>query len=377
MTMLHVAPPAAGMAAVLDAVDAPVWEPDRDGSLTCVQTYDVTPDIRCFVLASPGRRFRFDPGQYVTVSLPQLPGVSRCYTITTPPTRPHTIAITVKRQEGGMFSPILHDTLGVGGQLVVDGPFGNFSAVHHPASRYLFVSGGSGVTPLMSMLRTLHDAPAGADVAFVHFARTPADVPFAAELAAIAAAEPSVRLTVVVDDAPAGTQAAWHGLRGRVSAELLGTAVSDAADREAFVCGPRPFMTATRESLARLGLPEARYHEESFVLADHAPAEVVQAVTGVTDDSGDGLTTTYAVTFTRTGTTFHCRADQHVLDAAWAHGLTPASSCGQGLCGTCKVNLLDGTVDLRHAGGIRPREIANGKTLICCATPTSDLVIEA
>lgn len=376
MTTLPAAPPATAMAQALDSFDAPVWEPERDGPLTCVQTYDVTADIRCFVLAGPGRRFRFDPGQYVTVSLPQLPGVSRCYTITTAPTRPHSIAITVKRQDDGVFSPVLHDTLRVGGQLVVDGPFGDFSTVHHPAPAYLFVSGGSGVTPLMSMLRTLHDAPAGADVAFVHFARTPADVPFAAELAAIAAAEPNVRLSLVVDDAPAGTQAAWHGLRGRVSAELLAAAVPDAAHREAFVCGPRPFMTATREALTRLGVPEARYHEESFVLAEHAPAEVVDAVSGLTAE-GEGPASTYAVTFTRSGTTFHCRTDEHVLDAAWAHGLTPASSCGQGLCGTCKVTLLDGTVDLRHAGGIRPREIAAGKTLICCATPTSDLVIDA
>ena len=68
---------------------------------------------------------------------------------------------------------------------------------------------------------------------------------------------------------------------------------------------------------------------------------------------------------------------QLVLDAAYAAGLSPASSCGQGMCGTCKTTMISGTVDMQHNGGIRPREIARNKVLICCSKPTSDLTIDA
>ena len=66
-----------------------------------------------------------------------------------------------------------------------------------------------------------------------------------------------------------------------------------------------------------------------------------------------------------------------MLDAAYAAGLTPPSSCGQGMCGTCKSTMLSGTVDMQHMGGIRPREIAQNKVLICCSKPLSDLTIDA
>ena len=66
-----------------------------------------------------------------------------------------------------------------------------------------------------------------------------------------------------------------------------------------------------------------------------------------------------------------------MLDAAYAAGLNPSSSCGQGMCGTCKTTLLSGNVDMQHHGGIRPREIAQNKVLICCSKPLSDLTIDA
>ena len=87
--------------------------------------------------------------------------------------------------------------------------------------------------------------------------------------------------------------------------------------------------------------------------------------------------TTYAVEFVRSGRTFTCGADETVLDAAYAAGLNPPASCTQGTCGTCKTTLLSGTVDMRHNGGIRPREITANKVLICCSTPQSDLSIDS
>lgn len=71
-----------------------------------------------------------------------------------------------------------------------------------------------------------------------------------------------------------------------------------------------------------------------------------------------------------------CRPDQTILDAALAAGIRVASACGEGMCGTCKSTLLCGDVDMNHQGGIRPREIREGKILLCCSTPKTDLQIE-
>lgn len=355
----------------------PLWDGAVDGPLVCHQVQQVTHDVRTFVLASRGRhRFRQLPGQYVTVSV-EVDGatLSRCYTITSPPTRPHTLSITVKRVPGGIVSNHLHEHLRPGRELRVDGPFGNFSIAHHPAPRYLFMSAGSGITPLMAMTRTLHDLGAPTDVVFVHFARTPEDIVFRAELDAIAARNPGVRLLHVVEDE--GGEGGWSGLRGRVGTALLSAAVMDAAERETFVCGPGPFMAAARAALLALGLPPTRYHEETFVFEDLA-----RDLPPLSGPSGEGPASQaelvgYEVSFRRSGRTITCRPDQFVLDAALEAGLTLPSSCGLGMCGTCKTTLLEGTVDMTHQGGIRQREIDNGKVLICCSRPTSPLVIDS
>lgn len=363
----------------LDGVlkDLPVWNDDTDGPLVCEQVQQVTHDVRTFVFRTArGHRFRHLPGQYVTVS-PEIAGsvASRCYTITSPPTRPHTLSITVKRVPDGLVSNHLHDHLSAGVELQVNGPFGNFSMAHHPAGRHLFVSAGSGVTPLMAMTRTMHDLGRVADVVFLHFARTPDDVIFRTELDAIAQVNRGVRLVHVIEDDAQG--ACWSGLRGRVSRGLLGTAVPDLADREAFVCGPGPFMSVTRDALLDLGLPLERYHEESFVFEDLA-----REMGPVGDEPEHGQSVGgehggHEVVFSRTGRTITCRTDQFVLDAAIENDVTLPSSCGLGMCGTCKTTLVEGTVDMHHQGGIRQREIDQGKILICCSRPTSPLVIDA
>lgn len=122
------------------------WE---DGVLVCKQVQPVTNDVKTFLFepAEP-RVFRHDPGQHLTVTL-EIDGreVDRCYTISSPPSRPLVAAITVKRVPGGVASNWLHDHLAPGHALRARGPLGTFSPVRHPAGKYLFLSGGSGITP--------------------------------------------------------------------------------------------------------------------------------------------------------------------------------------------------------------------------------------
>jgi len=359
-----------------------VWGETDRSTLICRQVQDITHDVKTFLFESAQPAlFQHEPGQFVTLQL-QIDGrcVSRCYTISTPPTRPHLLGITVKRQPGGLVSNWLHDTMAPGKRVSADGPFGVFTIARHRSAKYLFLSGGSGITPVMSMTRTLYDLGSDADVVFVHSTRTPADIIFRRELETIASTVPSVRVVPVCErDAP---REPWSGLRGFLSVEMLHLLAPDLEDRVVFCCGPKPYMAAVRRILGEAGFDMQNYHEESFSFEDLTMKEFSARGTadGATDEAEPGATSatrTYSVEFVRSGRTFTCAEDENVLDAAYEAGLAPLSSCGQGMCGTCKTTMLSGTVDMQHNGGIRPREIAQMKVLICCSKPLSDLTIDA
>ena len=357
------------------------WGEQHNATLVCRQVQDITADVKTFLFEpEEPALFHHEAGQFVTLQL-EVDGrpVSRCYTISSPPTRPRLLAITVKRHPHGPVSNWLHDTLAPGRRIQAEGPYGVFTLPPQPAGKYLFLSGGSGVTPLMAMTRTLYDLGSDADVLFVHSARTPADIIFRRELDAIAGTSPHVRVAHVCEqDAPLEP---WGGLRGYLSVPMLRVLAPDLLEREVYCCGPAPYMAAVRAMLTEVGFDLGRYHEETYSFEQLGVAEV--SAPAAVDHDLEGLdlvpaaTTTYEVEFAKSGQTFTCRDDEFVLDAAFDAGLSPVSSCGQGLCGTCKTTLLSGTVDMAHQGGIRPREVAAGKVLICCSKPTSDLTIDS
>ena len=356
----------------------PVWGEDDSTTLVCRQVQDVTHDVKTFLFApAEPALFQHEPGQFVTLEL-QIDGrsISRCYTLSSPPTRPHLLGITVKRQPGGLVSNWLHDTMAPGQRISAAGPFGVFTSARHPSAKYMFLSGGSGITPVMSMARTLYDLGSDADVLFLHSARTPSDIIFRRELELMASTVPTLRVVHVCERS--SPREPWGGLLGHLDAATLRLLAPDVRERTVFCCGPAPYMAAVRQMLVDAGFGMQDYHEESFTFEDVTLTErsgpaPSQEPTQPAGRSG----TTWSVEFVRSGRTFTCAQDEHVLDAAYAAGLTPLSSCGQGMCGTCKTTLLSGTVDMQHNGGIRPREIAQHKVLICCSTPTSDLTIDA
>jgi ferredoxin-NADP reductase len=367
---------------------APTWAADYWGEqdeavLVCRRVLDITHDVRSFHFEPVGdHAFVFDPGQFITLQV-EVDGetYARCYTISSPPTRPHLISITVKRVVGGPVSNWLHDTVVPGTRLTAQAPLGAFTlpAVH--ADKYLFLSAGSGITPLMSMTRTLYDLGSEADVTFVHSARTPADIIFRRELDAIAAVMPNIRIIHVCEsDYPSER---WTGLRGRLTTGMLQAVAPDLAERETFVCGPAAYMSSVRRILEETGYDMRRHHEESFSFDRLPPADVPAPLT---DASGAGAgapdpesedVDTFDVEFVKSGLTVTCGSGQFVLDAAAAAGLRLPASCTEGMCGTCKTTLLSGEVDMQHNGGIRPREIDQGKVLVCCSKPLSNLRIDS
>ncbi|MFF1832005.1 2Fe-2S iron-sulfur cluster-binding protein [Paenarthrobacter sp. NPDC058040] len=360
------------------------WDETDRAVLVCRQVLDITHDVKSFhFTAEDGGTFAFDPGQFVTLELDiQGSPISRCYTISSAPTRPHVLAITVKRVPGGPVSNWLHDNLVPGSRITAAAPLGAFTLTQPVAPKYLFMSAGSGITPVMSMTRTLCDLGSDADILFVHNARTPADIIFRRELDAIAAVMPNVRVVHMCEaDYPSER---WMGLRGRLTPAALEAIAPDLAERVVYTCGPAPYMGAVRRLLEESGFDMRNYHEESFSFDSLPSAEQVrsnQDETVAADASQSenlaGTETSFSVEFVRSGKTITCGVGENVLDAAVAAGMRLPSSCSQGMCGTCKSTMLEGEVDMQHNGGIRPKEIAQQKILICCSKPLTDLRIDA
>ncbi|QIK67970.1 hybrid-cluster NAD(P)-dependent oxidoreductase [Nocardioides sp. HDW12B] len=359
----------------------------------------------------------FTPGQYLTLGV-EVDGrhVERCYTISSPPTRPHLLSLTVKRVPDGEVSTYLHDRVRPGDRLQVTGPLGGFSVAEHPSRRYLLLSAGSGVTPTLATLRTMADLAeleatgSALDVVVVHSARTPDDLVARAEVEALAATHPGLRVHWVCEtDGAPDRSGPWSGPRGRLTADLLRAFAPDVADREVFTCGPPGYMAAARLLLAEVGADPARCHEESFVLGTAgAPAAAAAAAAAAAQGAAEGAApaassradaagtegeveghllaapapsapapVATSVTFARSGCEVACPAGTTVLAAAEQAGVRLPSSCAEGMCGTCKSTLLSGRVEMKHAGGIRPREIAQDKFLPCCSTPDGDIVVDA
>lgn len=352
------------------------WTSDDEETLVCCQVREETHDVKSFFFMSrEGRTFVFEPGQFVTLEL-EIDGetINRCYTISSAPTRPHTISITVKRVPGGKVSNWLHDNLRAGDAVRVLGPAGAFTCARRPSGKYLFLSAGSGITPLMSMSRTHHELGEDRDIVFLHSARTPDDIIFARELDLIASNHRNFRTAFVCERI--GQRSNWSGITGFLTLPLLSLIAPDFMEREIFTCGPAPYMEAVRKMLADAGFDRSQYHEESFSFEETVAPELdaVAASPAVSDAAPAGER--FAVSFAKSRREIECAADQHVLDAARQAGVRLPSSCTQGMCGTCKVKLVSGQVDMKHNGGIRQREIDQGMVLLCCSKPLTDLVID-
>lgn len=344
------------------------WDRERDTELICLDVCNETHDIKTFTFkAKENRYFSFEAGQYFAFEVPVGNTVEqRCYSISSSPLRPQLISITVKRVLGGVVSNWLHDNLRPGMTLAAQGPSGSFTLPKHGTGKYLFLSGGAGITPMMSISRALADAATFPDVVFFHAARTPEDLVFYQELMLLSRNSPNFRLFVLPENK--GKNPEFSGVTGRISQELLALAVPDISERLVMCCGPGPFMMTARNACSALGVASSHYLEESFDAAVLVESEID---TPTTPDIS-----AFNITFSKQGRTITASPEQSVLSAAKKNGIRLSSSCANGVCGTCKSKLVSGSVDMKHGGGIRQREIDAGMFLPCCSKPLSDLVID-
>lgn len=382
--------------------------------LEVLAVIDETADVKTFVFRPEGGGwFSYKPGQFVTLELP-VPGgpVWRTYTLSSTPTRPFSASVTVKAQAGSIGTRWMFDTLVPGMTLTASGPAGHFSHWNHLAERYLFLSAGSGITPMMSMLRAMADTAPASDVAFLTCGRTPGDLLFRDELEMLARQMPNLELGLMVERKSAADR--WHGLTGRIDMARLKFLVRDYRQREIFCCGPEPYMAGVRLMLEDAGFDMRHYHEESFgapskartqpqiqaqvqattmaasaakpvandAMDDRVPSQVQGAAPTAATPPQDGTAPAgYAgdgvhLQFSRSDVTTTCAPGTTLLEAARAAAVRIPAACETGMCGTCKVKKTAGDVTMAHNGGITDEEIASGYILACCSHPLTAVTLE-
>lgn len=163
--------------------------------------------------------------------------IHRGYTISSSPSRPYSIVVTIKRIEGGLVSNYLAESLLVGDTIMAIGPDGVFNLVDIPARKFLFLSAGSGNRPLYSMTRWLTDTKVGADIACLHCAKSPDDLIFRADLDKVNQNNPKLSLRYILEPGIEHLPVGQACREGRVNGDNLAELVSDFKDRTVFVCG--------------------------------------------------------------------------------------------------------------------------------------------
>ncbi|WP_285241183.1 ferredoxin reductase [Arthrobacter sp. G.S.26] len=243
------------------------WHP-QEFMAECVETVPEAGGMMTFVFRRcDGAPLAFRAGQYVNIAFPvngadQDP-VDRSYSLSSSPTEPWTFNITVKADPTGLVSPWVHENVKPGTVLDMLGPVGAF---HLPdadrRARYLLLAAGAGITPIMSMLRTIHSLPGHADVVVLYHGAEAGGFAFHRELAYIASVDSRVKIFYSLGDRnkPEG----WEGLSGRLTAAMLDEVAPDANGRQVYACGPEGYLNTATELLGKVGVDDTSIYMEFF-----------------------------------------------------------------------------------------------------------------
>ncbi len=216
-----------------------------------------TPDT--WTIHVGGSQHPYLPGQFMFVQLYRHSKLSsqHPFTISSTPTRPG-LSFTVK--EAGDFTGGIRETR-PGSPVYLEGPFGTFSILDHPADAYVFIAGGIGVTPFISMIRYLADTDSTKAVTLIWANKTERDIAFRQELQKTEASMPRLRIIHVLSRDPS-----WPGEKGRITTDLISRHTYESGLVDYFICGPEGMMDTASSCLSELGVPKGRIHSERFRL---------------------------------------------------------------------------------------------------------------
>ncbi|WP_236077782.1 ferredoxin--NADP reductase [Rhodococcus sp. P1Y] len=323
------------------------------------ETYDAR-SVLVEPLADFAHEFGYTPGQFITVRVPDHGrGAARCYSLSSSPLVDSTLKFTVKRVHDGHGSNWLCGDLSIGDELEVLPPAGVFT-VHSLDQSVVLVAGGSGVTPIISIAKTVLFGGTGS-VFIVYANRDEKSVIFAAELRELTE-KFADRLTVVH---------VLESVQGYPTFDGLRDLIAPFADRTMYVCGPVPLMDLSRSVFSALGVDHSRVHVERFVSLSSNPFETATATVNPSQDGSVGAVSVQ-VSIDGDQKTVTWPRSKRLLDALLDAGIDAPYSCREGACSACVCALTSGKVELAHNEVLEQQDIDDGYILACQAEAVSD-----
>ncbi len=307
----------------------------------------------------------FQAGQYINIFV-DIDGIrtSRPYSISSQPNQTGYYELTVRRVPDGFVSSYLLDDVKVGDQFQSTAPAGQFhyNSLFH-GDNLVFLAGGSGITPFMSMIRELTDKDIKRKVHLIYGSRVEDDIVFKDELAERAKGHPNLTITTVISEPPAG----YNGVTGFITADLIKELVGDTSDKTFYVCGPEVMYTFVLAELEKLGISKRRVRVEVF----GPPADVTKQPAWPENVKGDA---TFKITLSN-GLTIDAKAGEPLMNTLERFKIILETSCRSGECSLCRTKLLSGKVFHPSSVKLRKSDRAFGFIHPCMAYPLENLEI--
>jgi ring-1,2-phenylacetyl-CoA epoxidase subunit PaaE len=336
-----------------------------------VVSFEVPPELR--------ETFSFTQGQYLTLRQ-QIAGqdLRRSYSICAG-VDDDELRVGVRRVKGGVFSNWIHEQVKPGQQLEVMAPQGRFFVPLQPQAQrhHLGIAGGSGITPVLSILKTVLGREPLSRCTLIYGNRQLRSTMFKEELEDLKNRY-MTRLVLhhVFSDEPTDSPLNSGVMNRDKIGEFLGAVVAPEQIAHAYICGPFQMNDEAEAALLAAGVPEDRIHIERFGVAQ--PAGGSKAVDAVVHQAQPGDAEVARVTIIRDGLKreIEFRKDQpSILDCASAAGLEVPFSCTSGVCGTCRAKVMAGQVRMERNFALDKNEVAAGFVLTCQAHPLSERVV--
>jgi uncharacterized protein len=323
----------------------------------------------------------FQPGQFLTFRLripAQVQPVMRCYSLSDSPSQRDYYRCTIKRlppppnnpdAPPGLASSYFH-SLKEGDLVDVRAPSGNFYLDMSSNRPVVLIGGGVGLTPVLSMLNRICDAPGRRETWFFYGVRNRAEHAMYDHLRRIAEQHPHVNV-VVCYSAPTETcvEGRDYHVKGWIGLDLF-KRMLPSNNYEFYICGPPPMMESVTGALREWGVPDSDVHFEAF-----GPATVKRTAPAADAPSDGGAAAAFKISFSRSGKTVDWREnDGSILDVADKLDVHMSSGCRAGNCGTCETAVREGKVKYLLDTGFKPKE---GSCLPCVGVPSCDVVLDA